>query len=416
MTYRHHTHKLILKNVNELLKNCELHLSENGTQIESYSQDNASVNTKQTILVPGFLNLHTHLAFSQIKPEKQNLFPWLKELIYQSQKIGHMEEGSRIGTKAALSSGTTFLIDNTSDLNASYKAIKESGLKAIIGLELFGSDPMQAEKIFQTKINELDQFKETKNIELALSPHACYDVSLELWQKVFAWSQANNKFLLTHIAESKAEEAWFQNKDSQYAKEAIDFWSWLKTLDAKLENWQHYKNSCEFLIKNDLGSAKLLLTHLCYASLESMRELKNLKAKFISCPRSNEYLGNKVPEHQSWAQEGFDFALGTDSIASNYDLDMRKEANTIKSLSDKDRFALITEKAAKLIGKSDTIGTLDEGKAADFVILELQKEDIDLNDDNGTIDPFKIIMDTEICKVKQVFVDARMVFKDETRN
>ena len=397
-----YTHNIVIKNTDEMLINTVI---ETGMSITGYRQIKSNhinnSNPKQ-IIIPGLINLHSHLAYSDTRLKSQSLFPWISQLV----EIHHMGEAglpsaALKGAQEALSFGTSFLIDNTSHPEDSIKAFQKSGLKGIIGIEIFGSDPKQAAQILKQNLERINKLNKPTNIDLTLSPHASYDVSPQLWQLCLNWCNQNHTPLLSHLAESAEEEAWLQDKDSHQARSAREFWDKINTLTTKLQNWQSYPSSTQYLHKHNLLKPFSLFTHLVHAKKQDLELIKAAGIGIITCPRSNLYLKNGLANYQQWQKLGLDFAVGTDSKASNSDLDLRKEANAIPGLNAKARFELISNKAAKLLKRKD-LGSLDIGKAADWVVLELQDQNIDLK----TADLFELIMDTEMTIVKEVYIDG----------
>lgn len=403
MSHKQYTQNLIIKNSHEVLKNSTT-LGEN--RITGFSPLDLDQSTRPKypeITIPGLINLHCHLAYSKVKLKSRELFPWIWELV----KIHHMGEGlapsdSIIGAKEAISYGTTFLVDNTNDVQSSINAFKKTGLKGLIGLEVFGSDPEQADNIFASTILKLASLEKIPNLDYTLSPHASYDVSALLWRLCLDWCKANQKPLLSHIAESEAEEAWFQDKDSELAQSAREFWSQINTLETKLANWQSHPSSTQYLQAHNLLKNPSLLTHLVCANKKDLELIKEAQIPIVTCPRSNIYLNNGLPNYQDWDQSNF--GVGTDSKASNHDLDLRKEVNAIPGLTAQKRFELITNQAATILGRDD-LGSLDIGKANDRVVLEIRNKDINFD----SIDPFELIMDTELTYVKDVYIDGRLI-------
>lgn len=385
--------------------NSAIELSEDKKTIASFSTHNTESQSRRTIAVPGFINLHTHLSYSSIQLASQELFPWLRELVKIQQMDQRFSPSSNAleGLLELAQSGTTFVVDNTSHPQETYDALKKIGLKGLIGAEIFGSDPSKADTIFAKTLNEIQSLTEDDDIEFTLSPHASYDVSPLLWQKCIAWCKANGKRLLTHVAESSVEEKWFQDKDSNEVQSAKDFWASINTLDIKLKNWKSYPSSIQYLYQNQLLDPCLLLTHMVHASKADLELVSKLNIPLVTCPRSNLYLQNGLANYDLWQKLNLDFGVGTDSKASNQSLDIREELKLIKNLSSKEKFELITSKAAKILGKEKNIGSLEKGMAADFVVLEVMKDDLDLE----SLNIFDLILDTTLTKIKSVIVNGK---------
>ncbi len=406
MLYNRYTHNIIIKNPNEVLKNASI-IKENGiTNIKKIDGLDPCITHPRQIIIPGLINLHCHLVYTGIRTQARSLFPWIGELV----KIQQMEEtalpnpnslGATLnralaGAKQAKEYGTNFLIENSNQPLESFKAMKAVGLKGLIGVEVFGSDPAKAQEIFSNTLTLINSLPEDPNIQFTLSPHASYDVSPPLWKLCQSWCDEHQLPLLTHVAESIAEEEWFKDKQSPEAQSAREFWASINTLDMKLTNWKSYPSSVQYLHANNMLSSNMLITHAVYASREDLEILKSYGAKLISCPRSNQYLGNGLPDYNLWQELGMNWALGTDSEASNYNLDLREEANAIPGLSAKQRFELITINAATVLERKD-LGVINDGTNSNYVVLDILHDDIDLD----AYDPFELAMDTRLTKVRE---------------
>jgi cytosine/adenosine deaminase-related metal-dependent hydrolase len=408
MAYKPYTHDVLIKNSNEILYNAEINLEQD--KIVGFSSGAPGPKRFKSIVLPGLINMHSHLCFSKIKLDSQNLFSWLKDLVKESQKPEFLpSEQVSQGIQESLSYGTTFVVENTNYPFETSRALIDSGIKALMGIEIFGSDPNLAQKIFQEKIALLDSLPKDKNIAYALSPHATYDVSALLWKFCLEWSQKNNRLLLSHISESLAEEKWFSDHDSTESKSAKEFWASINSLEAKLYNWKKYKSSFDFLLQNNLLDPNLLLTHGVYLSEQELDLIQQYQIKLVTCPRSNEYLLNDQADIKNWQNKKIQFALGTDSKASNHDLDLREELKHLPSLSFKEKFEMITIKAATMLGLDSEIGSLEQFKSADFVVLEI----LDLNNyqDLRNIDIFALALDNKKTRVREVFVNGSLVYK-----
>jgi cytosine/adenosine deaminase-related metal-dependent hydrolase len=220
MVLDQYTQNIIIRNSKELVKNAKIN-SENGyiATVSALSEINTPDNlAKKQIISPGFINLHSHLAYTHLDLKPKNLFVWLKDLMHKVQNESFDPvTASLAGAKLALSTGTTFLVDNTSHLDASVKAFQETGLRGIIGLELFGSDPQQAKSILNKAVEELRLMTQSHKIQFALSPHSLYSVSSELLEEIQVFLSKDSSgvlpLLLMHFAEDELEEKYFRGVD-----------------------------------------------------------------------------------------------------------------------------------------------------------------------------------------------------------
>ena len=342
----------------------------------------------KAIICPGFINLHTHLLYSKIKHinGSNGLFPWLESLV---DTVSIWDESDYInsinyGINEAISCGTTFIVENTPNL-LSAELLLKSPLKGIIGLEVFGSDEEKASEIFNQALRNLFLLNaqcpalNAKKLDFTFSPHAPYDVSANLWKELIGWSEKNNKPLLTHLEESPDEKLWWNEKEGR----GVNFWKKIKKLDSKLKYWEKYNSGINFLLKNRLLTNSIIATHLCEANKDDLETLKRHNIKLVHCPRSNYYLNNRTVNLKLWDELGFIWGIGTDSIASNENLDLLEELRfTINQqnivynnkIPTKNAFQKITSDAAKTISKENQIGYLKPGYYADFLVYDIKEK------------------------------------------
>lgn len=496
MVLDQYTQNIIIRNSKELVKNAKIN-SENGyiAAITGLSEINTADNlAKKQIISPGFINLHSHLAYTHLDLKPKNLFAWLKDLMHKVQNESFDPVvASLAGARLALSTGTTFLIDNTSHLDASVKAFQETGLRGIIGLELFGSDPQQAKSILNKAVEELrlimrslksESFggmrEQSHKIQFAFSPHSLYSVSSELLEEIQVFLAKDSSashilpLLLMHFAEDELEEKYFRCvdfernhligdglegslvNDDQELVLMYDFWESLGVLDVKKKYRKQAESSWDYFKKYVLNagngasprSLKYLLTHAINLSENEIQELANHpEISLVSCPRSNQFLKHNTAQVALWEQyhekgenakngvweqfRGVNYGLGTDSKASNYDLDLRSElkllVETAGSAGDagigvrrqhheddenagigvQRQYELLTSAAAKAIGMEDKIGGLEEGKCADYVVFEVMDDNLDLD----SVDPYALVLDGEKTQVKEVYVGGELVHR-----
>ena len=387
------------------------------------NRDFEIIDHGNSFICPGFINLHTHLLYSkvQIRNSSEGLFQWLAKLVDSVQDWSDNDYANsiRTGISTAIEAGTTFIVENTPSI-MSANEIAKSPLKAIIGLEIFGSDEEKSDEIFEAYLEQINKCHSqldresslTTDIaqsldsrwslssakagdgndrtELTFSPHAAYDVSKPLWEKILEWSKQNNKPILTHLEESTAEKSWWQNKSG----EAINFWKKINKLEPKLQYWKKYNSSIDFLNKNKLLSKNLIATHLSQANEEDLKTLKSSRVKLIHCPRSNYFLNSGTANLKLWDELGLLWGIGTDSLASNDSLDLLEELRfTLNQqqviynykLSLKQAFEAITLSGGKILSRK--IGCLKEGFEADFLIYNLNNK---LEATN--LDPYNLII------------------------
>lgn len=391
MTFNLHLAQTIITNEKEPVFNGAILVENSKIKSIGKKEDFGSLNSFQgqvidhgdSLMCPGFINLHAHLLYSNIKniDGSNGLFPWLEKLVDKTSTLSDKDytDSINFGIENTLSTGTTYIIENTPNL-LSAKLLSENSLKATIGFEIFGSDENVADETFKNNLDKLTNLKvQYKNLDFTFSPHAPYDVSIPLWKKLVNWSHENKKPLLTHLEESPQEKMWWANKSGP----ATNFWRKINKFESKLKHCKFYDSGTDFLKKNNLLSNQFIATHLCQTTKEDLISLKEKNIKLVHCPRSNFYLNNGTANLKMWDELRLLWGIGTDSIASNSNLDLLEEVrfaiNQQKIVYDysilaKAAFEAITSKAAQIISKENEIGYLKNGFSADFLIYKIKNK------------------------------------------
>ena len=347
-------------------------------------------NYGEAIICPGLLNLHTHLDYSALKhlDNYSNFFSWIKTLIGNSWQWDSQKwfESALGGATEILSSGTSMVLDSSVS-GAAAKAVAHSGLRGIVGLELFGIVEEEADEVFagwlaryQKFIDEADlpvkNALATGRLKLTIAPHTPYSVCPALIAKSLDWSREHNLPLLIHVSESEAECRWIASHDDDLDKFLVS--AFRRDLPA-LEWRGHGLSPVKHLDKHNLLHSNVVAAHLVQVDESDIECLAKHRVAAVHCPRSNSRLRNGIAPLQKLIKAGLKIGLGTDSAASTDDLDVLAEARFAWDLHraiDKD-FSETAEKAlyyltlgaAEALQINDNIGSLEPGKKADFAVF-----------------------------------------------
>jgi cytosine/adenosine deaminase-related metal-dependent hydrolase len=364
-----------------------------------------SIDYGEAVITPGLINLHTHLDYSSLNDlyndDENTMFEWLPKLVQTSWSWSPEQWKASVvaGVTESLRSGTSCLVDN-SFTGQSAKILAHSGVRAIIGLELFGQDESLAETAWQRWLEKYERVSTDQDpelqaalksglIQLTVAPHSPYTVAPALWKLASQWADKNNRRLLAHVSESVNECAWIKDQDEIIEK----YLEWMRELQAKAgltayksttappTPWRGKKQTpCQLLDENGLLNQRLVATHVVQVKDEDLDLLKKREVNIVHCVRSNLRLKHGLAPLQKFRKSGIRVGLGTDSLASAPDLSMLAEAQQVIQLHSAankkfhmgadEALSLITLEAAKVIGLSDKIGSLERGKIADLAIFQ----------------------------------------------
>jgi cytosine/adenosine deaminase-related metal-dependent hydrolase len=322
----------------------------------------------EAAIVPGFVNAHTHLEYAVYAGfgDGQSFGPWLSTHIERKQRIGRpeMESIARLGAAENLRSGVT-TVGDLAFSGASAHACAELGLRAIVYLEVFGSDPDAARSQFEEKRAYVEPVL-SERVLLGVSPHAPYTCSLE----VYAACAELGLPIATHLNESQDELDWLLHGEGP--------WSPLAELLVPRDG----QSGIERLAEAGLLDANVVAAHCVKVSDAEIGLLAGNEVAIAHCPRSNAFLGCGVAPLAAFRAAGIRVGIGTDGVSSVPSHDYFEELRTAvgaarardeeaASLSAAEALELATIGGARALGLDSETGSLVPGKQADLVVVSL---------------------------------------------
>ena len=360
-------------------------MAENGkikniTENNDYPLSDEILDFGNSVIMPGFINIHCHLQFTNLDKSRLTENPefgdWIIELINQYSSLSPLEKTKSFkdGLKQVILSGTTCLCNIAREPEFT-EILKNCGINCINFAEMFSNSG-------ETGRSEFEQFKKTVNASeigtVGASPHSIYNTDKTLWNELFAYCKDNDILVQTHLAESTDETLWVNNKSSSIDKIHC-FAGWdKKTPEIESLSPVEYVFNLNIpqILKNNL-----ILAHLNQATPDDLKKTDNLGVNIAHCPRSNRILHKKTLDLKKIMDSGLfkhRIGLGTDSLFSNYDLSVFNEAKYALKLNNLDFwqfFELLTDNPSKILKIDNKIGSLAIEKQADFVIFNLNDDE-----------------------------------------
>ncbi|WP_176231001.1 amidohydrolase family protein [Candidatus Hakubella thermalkaliphila] len=335
------------------------------------------------ILMPGLLNLHTHLDYTVFKDLIEGLAftPWIMKLVRLGLRLKRedWEASALLGALRAIQSGTTTVVDSSRS-DSSLKAISHCGLRGIVCGEVFGLNGRRSSQTVQEALARLLGWRSRANpdlIQVGISPHAPYTVSGQLYQEVSRRADEYDFPVALHLTESADEYQLIRHGGGRLARGlmALAGWSCL--------SWQPSGVSpVKYLEQWGILGKRVLAAHCIYVDDSDLEILHKYDVAIAHCPRSNAQLGNGIAPLTEFHQRGLRVGLGTDSLASNYSLDMFDEMRAglllqrgmtrqVEGLSAETFLRMATIEGARAISMEDKIGSIARGKRADLIGVDL---------------------------------------------
>ena len=331
---------------------------------------------EHAVILPGFVNAHSHVEYASFAGFGDGLDfgPWIDLHMQRKQRIGpdDLLASARLGVASCLASGITATMD-ASFAGVAATACAELGLRAIVCLEVFGSDPGAAQSRFDAGRVHFDTSRKPPDhdgnslVTMGVSPHAPYTVS----PAVYRWAQDLGLPVATHLAESAQEREFMVSGSGPIQQIAA-----MCNVDSPSTTSVRHMHDAD-LLREDMNAA-----HCVTADLDEIKLLADSDTPVAHCPRSNAQLGCGIAPIADLIEHGVRVGIGTDSPASAPDFDMFAEMRaTIASsrlrqrsstaIQAADALRLATLGSADAIGLADQIGSVTPGKRADLTIVSL---------------------------------------------
>jgi cytosine/adenosine deaminase-related metal-dependent hydrolase len=338
----------------------------------------AVVDYPGAVLLPGFVNAHTHLELthfpswlhkSSVDYAPRRFTDWIIQLIKISRGLTADDYVPSIneGVRMCLESGTTAIGEVV--INPAMAAhYYNSPLAGRLFFELLGQEP----GFFRNKLTAAMAAVQSDSSETflsGLSPHSPYTIAEKYLATIRDASAAHSLPLAIHLSESHSEADFMFDGGGELASTFYPFVGWEQFLGHPPRC-----SSTELLKRNGLLTPSTLAVHCVHVSVADARIIKQSGAHIVLCPRSNELLDVGRAPVALFKKFGIPLSLGTDSLASNNSLslwdELRFALDTFyDDLSEKDVFSMVTTGGAAALGISASRGSLEAGKRADFQVV-----------------------------------------------
>lgn len=318
-------------------------------------------------ILPGLINSHTHIAMNYFRglADDLALMNWLNNHIWPAEKkwVDHdfVYDASRLAMAEMIRCGTTCFNDMYFFLPATALAAEEAGIRAHIGITVLDFPTQWAQntdEYLQRGMEFYTNYKDHSLVTATMAPGHPFTVSDPTFVRIQELAETHDLKINLHLHETADE------------------------VNQSLA--QYHKRPIRRLHDIGLMSSRLIAIHMTQLDEEDFAIVQQTKPSVVHCPESNMKLGSGICPVEKLTQAGITVALGTDGAASNNDLDMLSEMRSaafLAKLVDRNPEMLAAGKAiqlatvngAKALGIDQLTGSLEPGKAADFIAIDLDE-------------------------------------------
>ncbi len=334
-----------------------------GNAPEGFTADR-TIDGENRLLTPGLINAHTHsyMSFMRNCADDLAFMDWLFGRIDPiEQKMTDKDAywGAQLAIVEMMKSGTTCFNDMQMNIMQTTKAVKESGMRAVICRGLVGSGNDEAGSMrLRQAYEERDAFRDCDRLTFRLGPHAPYTCDEEYLKIVAKEAVKENMGIHMHLSESKTE---IENCRKDYGCSPI-----------------------ELAERCGLFKVPFIAAHCVQIDEHDMDILAANNVSVVTNPASNMKLGNGFAPVPEMMAKGINVCLGTDGAASNNSLNLIHEMSLValihkgthatpQCVSAKETFEMATINGARALGLGSETGSIECGKKADLVIWDLKQ-------------------------------------------
>lgn len=360
-------------------------------------------------VLPGFVQTHIHLCQTLFRgaADDLSLLDWLKKRVWPMEaahNAASIRASARLGIAELIKGGTTcaLTMETVNHTDEVFKVVQETGFRATVGKCMMDKgDDVPAELHEDTaasikeslRLLEVWQGKANGRIRYCFAPRFALSCTRELLSEVARLAQERHVIVHTHASENKSECALVEN-------------------DTGLRN-------VAYLDSLGLSGRHTVLAHCVHLDAAELATLAATQTNVAHCPSSNLKLGSGIAEIVTMLERGVSVSLGADGAACNNRLDMFTEMRTMALLQKamhgpevipaKQALRIATMGGARALGLEKQIGSLETGKRADVIVVNL---------DSLHSTPHRrelvsaLVYSAQATDVQSVVVDGQIVMKD----
>lgn len=342
------------------------------TELKKNGENLTIIDAKEKLVSPGFIQTHLHLCQTLFRGSADDLelLDWLRLRVWPMEAAHNpasLAASSQLAVAELIKSGTTsaLTMETVHHTDTVLETVEKTGFRATIGKCMMdkgqGVPSRLAEKTKDSLEVSLDLMKswhsKSGRVRYCFAPRFAVSCTQELLETISKIAQENNILIHTHASENRKEIEVVQSETG-------------------LRN-------VEYLQKVGLAGKNIALAHCIHVDEREQQILAETGTQVLHCPSSNLKLGSGVAPITEMLERGVSISIGADGAPCNNNLDIFKEMRLAallqkmrygsSALPAKTAFHLSTLAGAKALGLEKEIGSIEVGKHADIIIVNLNQ-------------------------------------------
>jgi len=360
------------------------------------------------ILLPGFVQTHIHLCQTLFRGAADDLalIDWLKQRVWPMEAAHNPDSiyaSARLGIAELIKGGTTcaLTMETVNHTDVVFQAAEEAGIRATIGKCMMdqGADvpfPLREETEYSisesVKLLETWHGRDNNRIRYCFAPRFAISCTRNLLEQVARLSAERGILVHTHASENRDEIMMVENSTG--------------------------KRNIEYLRDVGLTSTQVILAHCVWLDDAEMEILRSTGTHVAHCPSSNLKLSSGLARISEMLEQNISVSLGADGAPCNNRLDIFTEMRTAallqkvlhgpQALPALTVLRMATINGAKALGLEQDIGSIEVGKLADLIMLDMQSLHTTPHPDLVS----SVVYSAEVSNVETVIINGRIVLRE----
>lgn len=387
-----------------------------GSRIESVGRASvtASATADVTIdargcaVLPGFVQTHIHLCQTLFRgaADDLELIDWLKKRVWPMEAAhdaASLRASARLAVAELIRGGTTcaLTMETVNHTAEVLRVVEETGFRATVGKcmmdkgdEVPAALQEETEESIRESLALLEEWhgRADGRVRYCFAPRFAVSCTKDLLERVARLASERGVMVHTHASENRTECEMVERETG--------------------------RRNVEYLDSLGVSGSHVLLAHCVHLSEEEINLLASTGTHVSHCPSSNMKLGSGIAPIATLLGRGVSVSLGADGAPCNNRLDMFTEMRSAALLQKVWRGAdvltaarvlrMATRDGARALGLEDEIGSIEEGKRADLIVVDLERVHTTPRPDVVST----IVYAAEAADVRDVLIDGRVVLRD----
>ena len=366
------------------------------------------IDARGCAVLPGFVQTHIHLCQTLFRGAADDLplIDWLKQRVWPMEAAhtpASLRASARLGIAEMIKGGTTcaLTMETVSHTEEVFRAVEETGFRATVGKCMMDAGEDVPAELFEETDNAIreslaliDEWhgRAGGRIRACFAPRFAVSCTRELLEQVARLSRERGVLIHTHASENRTEIEIVERETGM--------------------------RNIEYLSSLGLTAPHIALAHCVHLNENELDILAQTGTHVLHCPSSNLKLGSGIAPIVEMLARGVSVSLGADGAPCNNRLDMFTEMRTAALLQKISHGAdalparrvlrMATIEGARVLGLAEEIGTLENGKRADVIVIELDHLHLTPSPDIVST----IVYAAEAADVRFVLIDSQIVMRD----